>query len=137
MLFRSDRTGKRPDVDTEDPDLSIVLYIRDGVCTLNMDATGPAPLHERGYRARNALAPLKETLAAAILMHSGWRLEQPLVDPMCGSGTLVAEAALIAAGIAPGALRARFAFMNWPDFHEPRWEKWLEEAEGKIGRAHV
>ncbi len=123
------KEGKRPDVDTENPDLSIVLYIRDGVCTLNMDATGPAPLHERGYRARNALAPLKETLAAALIKFSGWDPATPFVDPMCGSGTLVAEAALIAANLAPGSLRASFAFMNWPDFHEPRWKKLVADAE--------
>jgi putative N6-adenine-specific DNA methylase len=126
-----EKTGARPDVNTEDPDISVVLYIRDGVCTLNMDATGPAPLHERGYRARNALAPLKETLAAGILKLSGWQPGQPLVDPMCGSGTFVAEAVLMETNTAPGALRARFAFMNWPDFHEPRWEKWLKDAEEK------
>ncbi|MGZ3662844.1 MAG: THUMP domain-containing class I SAM-dependent RNA methyltransferase, partial [Bdellovibrionota bacterium] len=123
-----DKTGARPDVNAEDPDISVVLYIRDGVCTLNMDATG-APLHERGYRARNAAAPLKETLAAAILKLAGWRPDQPLVDPMCGSGTLVAEGALIAANVAPGALRAKYLFMNWPDFHEPRWKALVAEAE--------
>ncbi len=126
-----DKMGARPDVNTEDPDISIVLYIRDGVCTLNMDATGSVPLHERGYRARNALAPLKETLAASILRLAGWKPGQPLIDPMCGSGTFVAEAALMAADIAPGSLRAQFAFMNWPDFHKPRWEGLLHEAEGR------
>ncbi|MGZ3734161.1 MAG: THUMP domain-containing class I SAM-dependent RNA methyltransferase [Bdellovibrionota bacterium] len=125
-----DKTGARPDVNAEDPDISVVRYIRDGVCTLNMDATG-APLHERGYRARNAAAPLKETLAAAILKLAGWRPDQPLVDPMCGSGTLVAEGALIAANVAPGALRAKYLFMNWPDFHEPRWKALVAEAEEK------
>jgi putative N6-adenine-specific DNA methylase len=125
-----DRSGQRPDVDVENPDLSIVLYIRDGVCTLNMDATG-ASLHERGYRSRDAEAPLKETLAAAILQLADWDPATPLVDPMCGSGTLLAEAALIATDTAPGLLRARFLFMNWPDFHEPRWEKWVAEAEGR------
>jgi hypothetical protein len=92
-----------------------------------MDATGD-PLHERGYRARNALAPLKETLAAAILKLCGWQPGLPLVDPMCGSGTLIAEGVLMAANIAPGALRARFAFMSWPDFHKPRWESLVKEA---------
>lgn len=125
-----DKTGSRPDVDTENPDLRVVLYIRDGLCTLNMDATGD-PLHERGYRARNALAPLKETLAASIIKFTGWEPGLPFVDPMCGSGTLVAEALLIAANIAPGALRARFSFMDWPDFHEPRWQALLAEAESK------
>lgn len=125
-----EKTGGRPDVDTENPDLRIVLYIRDGICTLNMDATGD-PLHERGYRARNALAPLKETLAASILLYTGWDPQTPLIDPMCGSGTLIAEGLLMAANIAPGSLRARFAFMNWPDYHAPRWEKLLKDTEAQ------
>lgn len=125
-----EKTGERPDVNLEDPDLKVVLYIRDGVCTLNLDATGPS-LHERGYRARDAAAPLKETLAAAIVKLSGWQPGLPLVDPMCGSGTLLTEAALIAANIAPGSLRAQFAFMRWPDFHEPRWRELLQEADSK------
>ncbi len=125
-----DKTGARPDVNTENPDIRVVLYIRDGICTLNMDATGD-PLHERGYRARNALAPLKETLAASILKFAGWQPGLPLVDPMCGSGTLLAEGALMAANIAPGSLRARFAFMNWPDFHKPRWDSLVLEAAAK------
>jgi putative N6-adenine-specific DNA methylase len=125
-----EKTGDRPDVSIEDPDLRVVLYIRDGVCTLNMDATGPS-LHERGYRARDAAAPLKETLAAAILKLSGWQPGQVLVDPMCGSGTILAEAALMAANIAPGALREGFMFMNWPDFYEARWKALVEEANAK------
>ncbi|RZA08503.1 MAG: RNA methyltransferase, partial [Proteobacteria bacterium] len=123
-----EKTGDRPNVDTDHPDVRVVLYIRDGVCTLNMDATGES-LHNRGYRSRHAEAPLKETLAAAILLLSGWDGETPLVDPMCGSGTLLAEAALIASNTAPGLLRERFTFMNWPDFHAPRWEKCVEEAK--------
>ena len=123
-----EKTGERPDVDTENPDVRVVLYIRDGVCTLNMDATGES-LHNRGYRSDHAEAPLKETLAAAILLLAGWDGEKPLVDPMCGSGTLLAEAALIASNTAPGLLREHFAFMNWPDFHAPRWEKCVAEAK--------
>jgi putative N6-adenine-specific DNA methylase len=125
-----EKTGARPDVDAESPDLEVFLYIRDGVCTLNLDATG-APLHERGYRGRDAEAPLKETLAAAILKLAGWTPDKPFIDPMCGSGTIVAEAALMAANIAPGALREKFLFMNWPDYHEPRWKALIEEANGK------
>lgn len=123
-----EKTGGRPNVDQDSPDLRIVLYIRNGVCTLNMDATGDS-LHERGYRPRGAVAPLKETLAAAILKLSGWDPAVPLIDPMCGSGTLLAEAALIASNTAPGLLRERFLFMNWPDFYEPRWKQCVKEAE--------
>jgi putative N6-adenine-specific DNA methylase len=122
-----EKTGDRPDVDTENPDLRIVIYIRDGVATLNMDATGEA-LHNRGYRSHHAEAPLKETLAAAILMLSGWDAETPVMDAMCGSGTILAEAALIASNTAPGLGRETFAFMKWPDFHAPRWEKIRQEA---------
>lgn len=125
-----EKTGSRPDVNVEDPDINVVLYIRDGVCTLNMDATGHS-LHERGYRPKSAEAPLKETLAAGILALSGWDPATPLIDPMCGSGTLLAEAALMATDTAPGLFRGRFLFMNWPDFYEPRWEKHLAEAEAR------
>jgi putative N6-adenine-specific DNA methylase len=125
-----EKTGSRPDVDQEDPDINVVIYIRDGICTLNMDATGDS-LHERGYRPRGAEAPLKETLAAGILKLAGWDPATPLIDPMCGSGTFLAEAALMATDTAPGLFRGRFLFMNWPDFHEPRWEKWLAEAEAR------
>jgi putative N6-adenine-specific DNA methylase len=125
-----EKTGSRPDVNAEDPDLRVVLYIRDGVCTLNMDATGVS-LHERGYRSGAAAAPLKESLAAAILRLAGWDGVTPLVDPFCGSGTFLAEAALIATETAPGLLRPRFLFMNWPDFYAPRWENCVAEAEGK------
>lgn len=123
-----EKTGSRPDVDPVDPDISVVLYIRDSVCTLNMDATGRS-LHERGYRTHDAKAPLKETLAAGILSLTGWDPSTPLIDPFCGSGTLLAEAAMMATHTAPGVYRSRFLFMNWPDFHAPRWEKLLAEAE--------
>lgn len=123
-----ERTGDRPNVDIENPDISIVLYVRDGVCSLNMDATGRS-LHERGYRSKEAEAPLKETLAAAILLLSDWNPSTPILDPMCGSGTLLAEAALIASKTAPGLFRKKFLFMNWPDYYEPRWKKCVEEAK--------
>lgn len=125
-----EKTGTRPDVNTEEPGLRVVLYIRDGVCALNIDATGFS-LHERGYRPPDAPAPLKETLAAAILQLAEWDLTTPLIDPMCGSGTLLAEAALIATDTAPGLLRHHFAFMDWPDFHAPRWDRLVAEAESR------
>lgn len=123
-----EKTGDRPNVNVESPDISVVIYVRDGVATLNMDATGPS-LHERGYRSPDAAAPLKESLAAGILELAGWDPSTPLIDPMCGSGTLLAEGMLKACNIAPGLLREHYLFMNWPDFHEPRWEKLVSEAE--------
>lgn len=123
-----EKTGNRPNVDLDSPDLRIVLYIRDGNCLLNLDASGQS-LHERGYRSDFAEAPLKETLAAGILYLSAWNRESPLLDPMCGSGTLLAEGAMMAANVAPGLYRKHFLFMNWPDFFEPRWKELVTEAK--------
>ena len=125
-----EKTGDRPSVDAEQPDIGVVIYIRNGECTLYLDATGGS-LHERGYRSSFAKAPLKETLAAGILQLCEWKPTQPLIDPMCGSGTFLAEAALIAMNWAPGLLRDRFSFMNWPDFYEERWTKLAQEAASK------
>lgn len=123
-----EKTGDRPNVDVDRPDISVLVYVRDGVATLNMDATGRS-LHERGYRARDSEAPLKETLAAAILILSEWNPNTPLIDPMCGSGTFLGEGALIASNTAPGLFRKEFLFMNWPDFYQPRWEKCVADAK--------
>ncbi len=126
-----EKTGGRPDVDVENPDISISVYIRDGHCTLNMDATGGS-LHERGYRSPDAAAPLKETLAAGLIALTEWDGKTPFIDPMCGSGTLPIEATLKAANLAPGLLRDSFSFMNWPDYFEPRWKELKEEALSKV-----
>lgn len=123
-----EKTGDRPNVDLDRPDISVLVYVRDGVAVLNMDATGRS-LHERGYRPRESEAPLKETLAAAILLLSGWDKNTTLIDPMCGSGTFLAEGALIASNTAPGLFRKEFLFMNWPDYYQPRWEQCVAEAK--------
>jgi putative N6-adenine-specific DNA methylase len=123
-----EKLGTRPDVDVENPDLRVVLYVRDSVCTLSLDASGFS-LHERGYRSAAAAAPLKETLAAGLISLMDWKGDCAFVDPMCGSGTLLAEAALIATNTAPGLLRDHFLFMNWPDFYEPRWNSLVEAAK--------
>jgi len=90
-------------------------------CTISLDSSG-ALLHKRGYRLATAKAPLRETLAAGILMASGWDLHSPLIDPFCGSGTIPIEAALMAGKIAPG-IKRRFAFMDWPNFDRETWER--------------
>jgi putative N6-adenine-specific DNA methylase len=110
-----ERFGARPDVDRADPDLRVSVYVHHGVVTLYVDLSGE-PLSRRGYRTAAGEAPLRETLAAAVLRLSGWDRIAPLLDPMCGSGTLAIEAALWAAGIAPGILRARFGFERWACF---------------------
>ncbi len=99
-------------------------------CTLSLDSSG-ALLHQRGYRLATAKAPLRETLAAGLLLASGWDPNTPLLDPFCGSGTIVIEAALLARQMAPGRAR-RFAFMDWPDFDRPLWEALLAEAEARV-----
>lgn len=107
-----EKVGARPSVDLEDPDVSLFVHIVRDKATLYADLAGE-PLHRRGYRTSGGEAPLKETLAAAILRMSGWDRRRPLMDPMCGSGTLPIEAALWARGIAPGLARERFGFERW------------------------
>jgi putative N6-adenine-specific DNA methylase len=104
-----------------DPLQLIVVRLVENRCTISLDSSG-ALLHKRGYRLATAKAPLRETLAAGILMASGWDLRSPLIDPFCGSGTIPIEAALMARKIAPGVSR-RFAFMEWPNFDGETWER--------------
>jgi len=91
------------------------LHISHNECTLSLDSSGES-LHKRGYRVESGEAPLSETLAAGMILKTGWKGESPFVDPMCGSGTLLIEAALIALNIAPGVFRSQFAFEKWDDF---------------------
>ncbi len=106
------RVGARPSVDLEDPDLALFLHLSATARTLYADVGGAA-LHRRGYRTHIGGAPLKETLAAALLRLSGWDRARPLVDPMCGAGTIALEAALWARDIAPGLRAQRFGFERW------------------------
>jgi putative N6-adenine-specific DNA methylase len=115
--------------------LLVVRLFRD-VCTVSVDASGEL-LHHRGYRQAVARAPLRETLAAAMLLRSGWSGEQPLVDPMCGSGTIPIEAALMARGIPPGLASAghrlrAYAFEQWPDFDAGLWTAIVDTARARI-----
>jgi putative N6-adenine-specific DNA methylase len=107
-----DRVGSRPSVDRHDPDVAIFVHIARDHATVYLDLAGES-LHRRGYRAEHLEAPLKETLAAAVLRLSGWDRVSPLVDPMCGAGTFPIEAAMWARGVAPGLLRQRFGFERW------------------------
>ncbi len=106
--------GGRPDVNVREPDVRIVLHLRAGRAEVSLDVAGES-LHRRGWRSRPHPASLKETLAAAVVLGSGWRGELPLVDPMCGAGTIAIEAALLAAGRPPNA-RRRFGAERWPGF---------------------
>jgi putative N6-adenine-specific DNA methylase len=125
----ADRLGETPRHEQSEAMVSqlIVARLYHDQCTISLDASGEL-LHRRGYRLETAKAPLRETLAAGMLMASGWKAESPLVDPFCGSGTIPIEAALLAGRIAPGLSR-RFSFMDWPDFDPVLWGRLLAEAQ--------
>ncbi|MFM8450185.1 MAG: class I SAM-dependent RNA methyltransferase [Haliscomenobacter sp.] len=115
-----ERTGRRPSVDTENPNVRINIHISESACTLSLDSTGES-LHRRGYRKDGLIAPINETLAAGMLLLAGYTGDKPFVDPMCGSGTLPIEAAMIAMRIPPQLYREHFLFMRWPNFDPDLW----------------
>jgi len=123
-----ERTGERPSIDTEHPDIRLNVHIRRREAQIALDLSGGS-LHRRGYRDAGGEAPLKENLAAALLMFSGWPSQQALFDPMCGSGTLLIEAAMMAGDIAPGLMRDGFGFEYWSDHDEALWQQVLTEAK--------
>jgi putative N6-adenine-specific DNA methylase len=123
--FRAD-TGKRPSVDTREPDVRMHGFITADECTLYIDTSG-APLYQRGLRQKTVEAPLKENVAAGILRLSGWQPGTPLLDPMCGSGTFLVEAAQMALDIAPGAGRD-FGFQRLKNFQLKAWKELLDAA---------
>ena len=123
--FRDD-TGSRPNVDTRAPDVRILAYLTQDSATLYLDTSGE-PLYKRGYRTQSVEAPLKENLAAGIIALTGWQPEEALLDPMCGGGTLVAEAAMIGLNIAPGLGRS-FGFERTSDFDPGLWASVREAA---------
>ena len=110
-----DRTGMRPGVDKVNPDVRLNIRISGSRCVLSMDSSGES-LHKRGYRVRQGVAVLNEVLAAGMVLLTGWKGDTPFVDPMCGSGTLPIEAAMIAMNIPPGTMRSRYAFIRWKDY---------------------
>ena len=124
--YWSEKTGKRPNVNTDNPDIRINIHIADSVkgdgvrVTVSLDSSGES-LHKRGYRVATTEAPINEVLAAGMLMLAGWKGESDFYDPMCGSGTIPIEAALMARNIAPGVFRKEFGFERWPDFDEELW----------------
>ena len=120
------RSGNRPDIDTKSPDIIFHVHINMNQCTLSIDSSGES-LHKRGYRQVQGDAPLSEVLAAGMILLSGWNGQSDFVDPMCGSGTLPVEAALIAKNIPPGKFRKEYAFMSWKDYDQSLFEKIREE----------
>ncbi len=109
--------GKRPSVNTEDPDIRVHIYLMGDYCEISLDSSGES-LHKRGYRIRQGEAPINEVLAAGMIMLTGWDGASDFLDPMCGSGTLLIEAAMIARGIPAGIYRKSYGFEKWPDFDD-------------------
>jgi len=110
-----EKTGSRPNISVANPDLRLHIHIAEADCTLCLDSSGES-LHRRGYRQESVEAPLNEVLAAGMILMTGWKGDTDFIDPMCGSGTLLVEAALIARNMAPGLFRKEYAFEKWPDF---------------------
>ncbi|NJN30402.1 MAG: RNA methyltransferase [Synechococcales cyanobacterium RM1_1_8] len=125
---QQEQWGERSNVDIDQPDVRINIHIRHQQCTVSLDSSGDS-LHRRGYRPAMGDAPLKESLAAALIQLSGWTPDQAFFDPLCGSGTLPLEASLMALKMAPGLFRDRFGFETWPDFDRELMERLIAEAE--------
>jgi len=117
-----ENTGSRPNISVANPDLRLHIHIAEADCTLCLDSSGES-LHRRGYRQESVEAPLNEVLAAGMILMTGWKGDTDFIDPMCGSGTLLVEAALIARNMAPGLFRKEYAFEKWPDFDADLFDK--------------
>ncbi|MDA9026966.1 THUMP domain-containing protein [Flavobacteriaceae bacterium] len=121
-----DQTGERPNVDLRFPDLKIDIHIDRHFCTVSLDSSGES-LHKRGYKIATNIAPINEVLAAGLVMLSGWDGQSDFMDPMCGSGTVLVEAAMIACNIPPNLMRNEFGFERWEDWDVDLFEK-IEES---------
>jgi putative N6-adenine-specific DNA methylase len=124
------RTGGRPDVQPENPDVLLHLHIDEHQVTISLDSSGDS-LNRRGYRGSGALAPLNEVLAAAVVAHSGWIGQSALVEPMCGSGTLAIEAYLKATNTPSQRLWSSFGFMRWEGFSDELWQFVKDQADAR------
>lgn len=130
-----EKFGKRPDVDLDFPDLRINIHIENNFCNVSFDSSGES-LHKRGYRTATNIAPINEVLAAGMLLMSGWDGQCDFLDPMCGSGTIPIEAAMIACNIPPNLNRKEFAFEKWNDWDEDLYEKIEASAMKKVRDFH-
>jgi putative N6-adenine-specific DNA methylase len=122
--------GDRSNVDPQDADVNVNLHLHEDQVQVSLDSSGSS-LHRRGYRPAMGAAPLKESLAAALIQYSGWTSELAFYDPLCGSGTLPIEASLMGLKIAPGLFRDQFGFERWPDFDAVLWQSLVEQARSQ------
>lgn len=132
--FRNE-DGRRPSVDLKYPDLRINIHIQKDWCTVSLDSSGQS-LHQRGYKTATNIAPINEVLAAGMLLLSGWNGQSDFLDPMCGSGTIPIEAAMIACNIPANINRKEFSFEKWNDFDEDLFEKIIESSLKKTREFH-
>ncbi|MBT8255644.1 MAG: class I SAM-dependent RNA methyltransferase [Bacteroidia bacterium] len=130
-----DKEGERPNVDLDHPTLRINIHIDRNICTVSLDSSGQS-LHKRGYKTEATFAPINEVLAAGMILLAGWNGQCDLMDPMCGSGTILAEAAMIACNIPPNLNRDEFGFETWPDFDVDLYEVIEDAALKKIRDFH-
>jgi putative N6-adenine-specific DNA methylase len=126
--YFKERTGQRPDVDRENPDFLLHLFVQENSATVLLDSSGES-LNRRGYRGSGAKAPLNEVLAAGMILKTGWHGQHDLCIPFCGSGTLLIEAASIAKKTSPHTSKRQFGFMRWPDFRKNLWQEILSETD--------
>jgi len=130
-----ERTGKRPNINKDFPDLRINIHIQKEICTVSLDTSGNS-LHHRGYRTATNIAPINEVLAAGMLLLSGWEGQSDFIDPMCGSGTILAEAAMIACNIPANINRKEFAFEKWNDWDNELFDKIVDSLLNKTRDFH-
>ena len=130
------KTGRRPSIDTDQPDIQINVHVSHTRFSISLDSSGES-LHKRGYRNQGHKAPVNEVLAAGMLLLTAWNGEVPLIDPMCGSGTILTEAALIASNIPPGLRRRQFGFMKWMDYDGEIWARVMKAARSEIKQTDV
>jgi putative N6-adenine-specific DNA methylase len=130
-----EKFGSRPDVDLDFPTLRINIHIEHNYCNVSLDSSGQS-LHKRGYKTATNIAPINEVLAAGMLLFSGWDGQSDFMDPMCGSGTILIEAAMIACNIPPNLNRKEFAFEKWKDWDVDLFEKVEESVLKKVREFH-
>ena len=132
-----EQTGKRPNISVTNPDIKFNMHIAEDNCTLSLDSSGES-LHKRGYREATVDSPINEVLAAGMILLTGWHGECDLIDPMCGSGTIAIEAALIARNMAPGIFRKKYAFENWKDFDRELFDQiYNDDSQEKAFEHHI
>ena len=132
-----EKTGERPNISVSNPDIRLNIHVAEDDATLSLDSSGES-LHRRGYRQESVEAPLNEVLAAGMILMTGWNGETDFIDPMCGSGTLLVEAALIARNISPGVFRKEFAFEKWTDFDQDLFDSiYNDDSQEKDFQHHI